>query len=200
MFFSMTAIIALIEQYGYVIILPISIIEGPIITVLTGFLVSLGFFNAFIAFLVLLLGDILGDVVYYALGKWSNKGFVRRWGKYFFLKEDNVERLTDYFKTRGRGAIVFSKVHAAGSAVLFSAGLGKMHFGAFLWYSFLGSVPKTLVLQAIGMYGGASFDVVNKYINTGAAVTTVIAIFWGAYWFLKHMPKQALPEDKKDSI
>lgn len=185
-------IIALIQTYGYMVIFPISVIEGPIITVIAGFLVSLGYLNAFVVFLVLLLGDIVGDILYYLLGKWGGLRFVRRWGKYIFLDESHIARLTEYFKTRGWGMLLFSKTHAAGSVILVSAGAARMHFGKFVWISFIGSLPKTLVLQAIGMYGGASFEIVDRYLNRGAAITTAIAVCIAAYWiYRKYMTRES---------
>jgi len=191
MIFSSASIIALIEHYGYTIIFPISVIEGPVITVIGGFLASLGHLNAYIAFLVLLFGDIVGDIMYYLMGRWGGKPFVRRWGKYFYLNEKNVGRMAEYFETKGFGQILLSKTHAAGSAVLFAAGLGGMSLGRFAWYSFWASIPKTLALELVGYYGGASFEVVNKYLNTGAAVTTVIAVFGTAYWIHRKIQKNS---------
>ena len=58
----------MLSYYKYWLIFPIMVLEGPIITVISGFLVSLGTLNAFVAYPLLFFGDLLGA----ALGMKTN--------------------------------------------------------------------------------------------------------------------------------
>ena len=183
MIFTVASIIALIEQYGYAIILPIAIVEGPIVTLISGFLVSLGLLNAFLVFCVLVIGDLIGDTIFYALGKWGGVKFLRRWRKYLHISEAHIEQMVEYFAVRGWKILLASKTQAVGSVVLFSAGVAKMPYNKFIKYNIIGTVPKVLILEAVGFYGGASFAVLNKYVNGVAAVFSVVAILVVAWMF-----------------
>ncbi|MFA6006797.1 MAG: DedA family protein [Candidatus Paceibacterota bacterium] len=185
MFFGTASIIALIEHYGYTIIFPISIVEGPVVTLISGFLVSLGLLNAFGVFCVLVAGDLVGDTLYYFIGRWGREGFVRRWGKYFGLTPERVAHVREYFHTRGWKLLLLSKAHGAGSLVLFSAGAAEMPYPKFLFYNFVGTVPRVFILETIGIYGGASFALINQYVNGVAAVLSVVFILAVAWWFYK---------------
>lgn len=66
--------IQLLLTYKYIILIPLSIIEGPIVTVICGFLVTLKFFNPFLVYVVMVLGDIVGDGLIYYMG-YSGKDF-----------------------------------------------------------------------------------------------------------------------------
>jgi membrane protein DedA with SNARE-associated domain len=64
-------ILIILEKYKYWLIFPIVIIEGPIIVVISGFLVYLGFLNAYITYIILVIGDSIGDSMYYAIGRYG---------------------------------------------------------------------------------------------------------------------------------
>ena len=86
-------IILLLTTYKYLLLFPIVVFEGPIITVIAGFLSSLGYLNIFIAYGVVVVGDIAGDIMYYALGYYGRDRFVNRWGRFLGITSERVERL-----------------------------------------------------------------------------------------------------------
>lgn len=183
---ALTNIVALLTQYGYAIIFPISIIEGPIVAVIAGFLVSLGRLNWFVTFCILMAGDIVGDTFYYALGRWGGRGFIRRWGKYIGVSEARVRSLEHYFYAHNWKILTFAKTQAVGSAILFSAGVAQMPFGKYIWYNLLSSLPKVALFEIIGFYFGRGLTSVNMYVNYAGALSFIAAVaLLGAYWFIK---------------
>ena len=57
--------------HGSALILPLSVAEGPLVGVLTGFLAAQGYFNIPLAVALLLSGDLIGDLIYYAIGRFG---------------------------------------------------------------------------------------------------------------------------------
>jgi membrane protein DedA with SNARE-associated domain len=55
------SIIDLVATYGYFVLIPIMLLEGPIIGILAGFLASLGVFNPYVVWLVLVISEITSD-------------------------------------------------------------------------------------------------------------------------------------------
>lgn len=172
---STTATLALLETYTYFVIFPISIIEGPIIAVLSGFLVSIGVLTWYITAGILILGDLVGDVIYYGLGRFSEERVLRRWGKYIGVTRKRVEFFETQFLRHSIKLIFFSKTQPAGGAILFAAGVVRMPFMKFLFYSFISSIPKVALFMASGYYLGASIYEARGYLSIAAIISTSIA-------------------------
>jgi len=91
-------IILLLTAHKYLFLFPVVVVEGPIITVIAGFLSSLGFLNIFIAYAVIVVGDIVGDIMFYAIGYYGRQKFVNRWGRFLGITSERVERLEKHFE------------------------------------------------------------------------------------------------------
>jgi membrane protein DedA with SNARE-associated domain len=57
--------------YGYAALLPLAIIEGPAVTVFAAFLAAQGVFDVVGVYAIVVLGDLVGDVLHYAVGRWA---------------------------------------------------------------------------------------------------------------------------------
>ena len=57
--------------YGYAALLPLAIIEGPAVTVFAAFLAAQGVFDVVVVYAIVVLGDLVGDVLHYAVGRWA---------------------------------------------------------------------------------------------------------------------------------
>ncbi len=77
---------------------PISIIEGPIVSIMGGFLASQKYFNIYAVIGVVVAGDVVGDMLYYALGKYGGQKLLHRFGKYLALTPERVKLLRNRFK------------------------------------------------------------------------------------------------------
>lgn len=174
---------ALIIAHGYAIIFPIAVVEGPIIAVFSGFLVSLGYLNFFMVFLVLMAGDMVGDAMYYAIGRWSRSGFLKKWGRHMGASEERIKKLEKVFAEHHWKILAFAKIQAVGSLFLITAGIAKTPFWKFVWYNILGSIPKVLLLELIGFYFGKSYSRVSDYLDYAAIVSFIVLL--ALYWYVR---------------
>ncbi len=55
--------------HGGALILPLAVIEGPVVSIVTGFLAAQGCFSWYWALILLVCGDLIGDIIYYAIGR-----------------------------------------------------------------------------------------------------------------------------------
>jgi membrane protein DedA with SNARE-associated domain len=177
MIFSFSQIIQWLIHYKYFALFPIMVFEGPIITVIGGFLSSLGYLNIFLVYTTVVLGDLVGDSIYYALGYWGRNQFVEKWGRYVGVTAERVKRLEHHFEKNGGKTLILGKLtHAVGTAILLAAGVAKMPYGKFIWYNFVPTLPKSLILLLIGFYFGQSYAEFSKYLSYTAFVTIATAI------------------------
>lgn len=177
MVFSLANIVLWLSVYTYSILFPIAVIEGPIITVIAGFLASTGTINPIIAYTVIVIADLVGDTVYYALGRWGREGLVRRWGKYVGVTSEGVKQLETHFENHAVKTLMIGKAtHAIGSVILFAAGVAKVPYSTFIWANLIPTLPKTLALLVLGYYFGKAYASINNYFDYTAVVMIALAV------------------------
>ncbi len=194
---SLPHLITLLTEYKYILIFPITVLEGPIITVISGLLVSLGVLNGIVAYFLLALGDLTGDALYYWIGRSGrHSSWIKKWGKYLGYTEEGEKYLEGHFHKHPAKTFILGKLaHGVGGAVLVAAGIARVNFWEFIWYNIIGTLPKTLILLLIGYYAGSSYMQIDKYLSSIAIFTTVgvvllvvLYIFvgrWAKNYFLK---------------
>ena len=170
-------IFVFLQHYGYFAMLPLMIIEGPVVTIVAALLASLGAFNVYVVLLFSILGDIIGDIILYGLGYRYGLGFVRRVGKYMGITESLVARMEKYF-TRHGGKTIFAVKSTTGLcwATFTAAGIVRMDFKKFIKYSFLGGVVWSGFLVAMGYFYGYLWREIGQYIDWIGWIISVVAI------------------------
>ena len=178
-------LIAAVASHGVSILLPLSIIEGPIVSVLAGYASRLSIFPVFVAFGIVVLGDIVGDTLLYLLGRRGIRRIPERWLSRMGLVPERLAALSDHFAAQGGRTIILGKItHSAGAAVLVAAGLAHMPFWKFLWFNLMGTVPKSAVLIALGYVLGEAATRLGPAFTEGSLILlVVIAIGAGIWWF-----------------
>ena len=183
-----------IAHYKYLVIFPVAVVEGPIIIIITGFLASLGELNFWVAFGVVSLADLIGDTLYYFIGRFGREKFIGRFGKYFGLTMERVNQMQYYFQAHPWKTFSFGKIaHGTGSLILTAAGLAKVPYWEFLGYNIPSTVSKAFILMVIGFYFGQAYASIDKYFNyigliIGAVLILVYAYF--LYFSRKNPPKE----------
>jgi membrane-associated protein len=155
-----------LSHYGYWIMLPLMVIEGPVITIISAMLAKLGAFNVYIVFMLSVLGDMIGDAILYWLGYVFGIAFVRKIGKYMGITESLVLRMEKYFEKHG-GKTIFTVKATTGLcwATFTAAGIVKMDFKKFIKYSFLGGLAWSAFLVILGYFYGYMWAELKQYIS-----------------------------------
>jgi membrane protein DedA with SNARE-associated domain len=192
-------LVTLLTQYGYGMVFLLSVPEGPIVGALAGFLISLGIFNPIWATLVLMLGDAVGDALFYWIGTLFRSKKIPKWLGWFGIRDDNVHHFDHYFHQNDWKLILIAKTQAVGGAILFSAGFAKANFKKYMLYNVLGSFPKVILFLLIGFYFGEAFSEVDKVLTTvGLASFALALLLLGGYYALKRYLKTHAKELKNE--
>jgi membrane protein DedA with SNARE-associated domain len=185
MLFPLQEIAQWIFLYKYLVLFPVMVIEGPIVTVIAGFFVSLGRLDGLSTFMVLVAGDVTGDSLYYAIGRWCN---VARWGRFQRLTQRQTKKLETYFHHHKVKTLLAGKwSHAIGAPILAAAGLARVPYGQFLAVNLLATLPKTLLLLLIGFYFGRGYTSIATYLDYTAIGMIVLAFLLVVIWILMKM-------------
>ena len=189
--FTLSHIVQLFQHYKYLLIFPFAVFEGPIVTIIAGFLSSLRQLNFWLAFAVVAFGDLAGDSFYYALGRFGRKRFLEKYGKYVGLHMARVEKLELHFQNHPWKIFGFGKfAHGTGSLILAAAGLAKVPYFKFLGYNIPTTLANSLVLITIGFYFGHAYESFDTYF--GYASLGFIAILASAYIYFLWRAKKAV--------
>jgi membrane-associated protein len=174
-------IIQLLLTYKYLILIPLSIIEGPIVAVICGFLVTLKILNPLLVYVILVIGDIVGDGGIYYLG-YSGKRFL----KYFRVTDEKLEKAKTYFQENHKKAIMMSKLlHGIGFVGLVAAGASHAPYGRYFKTCALISVVQSFIMLMIGILFGHAYVVIGKYLDYYAAGTSIVVLIVLLIFFIK---------------
>lgn len=183
MLVSLDELLALLLTYRYAVLFPAAVVEGPMVMILTGFLASLGYFQLASVYAALVVGDLVGDSLYYALGRWGRWQFIDRWGKYVGVTRERTIALDDHFAQHSGKTLALGKLtHAVGAVILVAAGASGVPYRKFLWFNFLATLPKTLLLLLLGFYFGQAYRQFSHYLGY-TALGMIIVLLLGLWLY-----------------
>ena len=138
-------------------------------------------------------GATLGALVAYAIGMFGGRPVIERWGRYLGITPEDLDRADDFFDRHGNAAAFFGRmVPVIRSLVSFAAGIAHMPLGRFVVFTFLGSLPWTLLLVVAGVVMGANWEeiggILKRFEYLVLAILAVIALLW--IWFRIVKPRR----------
>ena len=189
-------VVNLITNYGYlgmflgmVLEAVIIIIPSEVILATGGILASRGIFTFIGSFITGLLGSIFCAIVIYFMGYFGGKNFVKKYGKYFFMKEDELEKSDSWFNKYGMiSALICRNLPIVRTLISLPIGITRQSFIKFLIYTTIGSIPWTLAFTYFGYKLGENWIIINTYVNylkTPIRVTIIIIIIRLIYKYYK---------------
>lgn len=173
-------ILIYIKTIGYPAMLVLMIIEGPIATILASFAASLGFFNIYLVFILSMLGDVIGDIILYAIGYTGGAKALAKAEKILKIKPETVAKLEKLFMLHGKKTIFAVKSTTGLCWITFiAAGAVRMKFREFLFGSFFGGIVWSGFLVVMGYFFGYAFEKINDYIKyAGIVIFAAAASFY----------------------
>ncbi|MFW2096573.1 DedA family protein [Acinetobacter sp. ULE_I057] len=142
---------------------------------------------------VIIAGSI-GSLVAAALLYWVGRkipnqsifNWVDRYGKYLFIKSDEVKKALDWFEKYGHRVVFFGRmVPAVRSLISIPAGMSHMPFWKFMLYSGVGTIIWTTFLACVGYYFGNNIELMQQIFSRVGYVIIGIVLILVAYFFYK---------------
>ena len=194
--FFLARLIELLAHYGYVVLFPVAVIEGPLAAMFAGAFVASGEFDFFVVFFLLFAADLVGDALYYSLGRFSHQRFLSGFGKKLGITEEKMAPLHDGFKRHDWKLILLGKTQALGSIILYFAGATRMPFLRFMFWNLLGTLPKVLLFELVGYFLGQGVIHSTRYINEiGIATFAAALLLLTGYYVVKRYIEEKLEVD-----
>jgi len=159
-------------------------IPSEIIMAAAGFAAARGELSLVWLLLAAVAGTLVGNIAWYELGRWLGverfRPLVARYGKWFAVEEEDLDRATGLLKRWGPLALCFGRM-LPGVRTLISvpAGMVEIPRGVFYLWTALGSAVWLTFLALAGYFLEEHYDRVEKWVEPLAWV--VVGIAAGGY-------------------
>jgi membrane protein DedA with SNARE-associated domain len=159
-------------------------VPGETILLAAGFFASAGHFKVLLVMLVAMTGAILGDNAGFAIGHHYGRGFLLRYGRWFFLTPRRLARIGDFFERHGNKTILVARF-ITGLRVFAAifAGASGMPWRTFLIYNMAGALLWSVVITMLGYLFGHSWPLLEKWVGRSGmfmllAALIALAVAW----------------------
>ncbi len=186
-------IIQFITSLGYWGVFGLMTLESALIPIpsevtmpFAGSLVASGTFNFWLVVAAGTIGNLVGSLVAYALGWWGQEAVVRklivRYGKYLLITEHEYDASERWFKNHGELIVFVSRVlPVVRTFISLPAGVAKMRFWRFVFYTAVGCFVWVTILTKIGVILGErwnSLEVYFRKFDVAIAVAAIVVVVW----------------------
>jgi membrane protein DedA with SNARE-associated domain len=164
-----------LSMFGYPVMFLMMVAEGLVATIVSAFMASLGFFDIRVVAALSVLGDVLGDLIFYSLGRIWGMRFVRRFGRHIGITESRVEAMRSYFMDHG-GKTIFTVKSTTGLCwvTFVAAGIAGMPLRKFIAFSFLGGVLWSGLLVFLGYRYGLFLSQIEEFVSWVGIFATIL--------------------------
>ncbi|HEY4487505.1 MAG TPA: hypothetical protein VI483_01935 [Candidatus Paceibacterota bacterium] len=161
---TVESLIELLLAYRYWILFPIAVIEGPFLALLVGSLSALGYFDPFLAYLVLISGDFVPDTILYLTGRWGKRAaLIEKYGHRMGITADRFAVIERLWREHPKKTMVMSKL-ALGLSGPFLVSAGLSGLSPRLYYSV--AIPITLIQYAVSLFVGYHSTSALTFVST----------------------------------
>jgi membrane protein DedA with SNARE-associated domain len=178
-------VVGLVDHYGYFgvfIAMVLGNVGAPVgtevVMPLTGGLVGTHHLsNLYVAIAVAVAGELAGQSISYAIGRYVGEPVIERFGKYVHFGRDQLGRIHGFFERWGTFAIFICRFLPVVRGVCgYAAGIAEMDLAPFYLWSFLGSLAFCSILLILGYQLGDHLDAILPLIHKGGYILLAIAI------------------------
>lgn len=139
------------------------------------------------------LGAMIGAIINYGLSVWLGRIIIYKFadsklGHMCLLSSEKLQRAEEYFREKGNVSTFIGRfIPGIRQLISIPAGLSRMNFGAFLWWTFLGAFIWNCVLAAIGYVAAGQMSLIKEYSHE---LSVAILVLLGAvilYYAAKYL-------------
>jgi membrane protein DedA with SNARE-associated domain len=192
-----------ISQFGYLGIVIMMFLESSffpfpseIVIIPAGYLAFKGDMNIFLVILFGIVGSYTGAIFNYILAAKFGRPFLIKYGKYFFITHETLDKLDLFFEKHGHISTFNGRlIPGIRQYISLPAGLSKMNITIFSVYTIFGAGIWVTFLAFLGYYLGQNQDLISKYLHTGTIVVLIlISIISFLYYLIYKNKKRRINE------
>ncbi len=196
-------IVSYIGDMGYWGIFLLMFIESTffpfpseIIMIPAGYLAFKGEMNLYMVIFMGIAGSLAGALVNYYLAMSFGRAFILKYGKYFFIKEETLDKLESFFTTHGEISTFTGRlIPGIRQLISLPAGLARMNIAKFSFYTSLGAGIWVVVLVALGYLVGSNEELISEYLKSATLIALVSVVLITIFYIVRHKRRKEILED-----
>jgi membrane protein DedA with SNARE-associated domain len=197
-------IVELVGSMGYGGIFILMFLESSffpfpseVVMIPAGYLAYKGEMNLVAAVLAGILGSVTGALFNYYLAMKFGRNFLIKYGKYFFFKEETLEKLELFFAKHGEISTFNGRlVPGVRQYISLPAGLSRMSVWKFSFYTALGAGIWVIVLVALGYFLGSNEEEINRYLHTATLIALASVLFITIFYVVRAKRRKEIEEEE----
>lgn len=145
------------------------------------------------------LGAMIGAIINYGLSVWLGRIVIykfadSRLGHMCLLSSEKIQRAEEYFREKGNVSTFVGRfIPGIRQLISIPAGLSRMHFGSFLWWTFLGAFIWNCILAVLGYVAAGQMDLIKEYSHELSVAILVllgaVILYYLIRWIIKKRVK-----------
>ncbi len=154
-------------------------VEGPIVMIASGFLLRHHAFALLPLCIALIIGDLIGDILWYSVGYFLADPFLRKYGKYIGLNIEMFEKTKIAFLHHHQNILLISKMtlgFGIAKGILMAAGAARVPFKRFIVLNFIGELVLVAMLLSIGYFFGDLYSTIATQYRLVFVISLVIIL------------------------
>jgi membrane protein DedA with SNARE-associated domain len=169
---------------------------SEIIMIPAGYLAFKGEMNLYMIILTGILGSVFGALLNYYLAKSFGRSFILKFGKYFFIKEETLDKLESFFTKHGEISTFTGRlIPGIRQLISLPAGLARMNIAKFSFYTAIGAGIWVVVLVAVGYLVGSNEELISEYLKSATLIALISVVFIGTFYVIRHKKRKDILED-----
>lgn len=194
-------IIGKLQAGGYILMLWLMILEWPLITLASAFLASMGFFDIYIVALLGWIGDLLGDMIFFSIG---------RFGMQIFKKKTTIDTPTEKTFIQKLDTLIHKNLILALFIIKFTpyappiglTYIGRSHISMrqYIIASLITCTPIPLAAAMVGFHVGYISALLQRYpiekilpyVGLWLIITILLIVL---LWFIKKKTDATIGKD-----
>jgi len=193
-------IVEIVGSLGYAGIFIMMFLESSffpfpseVVMIPAGYLAFKGEMNIYLAIGVGILGSVTGALFNYYLAMKFGRKFLLKYGKYFFLKEDSLDKLERFFQKHGEVSTLNGRlIPGIRQYISLPAGLSRMSVWKFSAYTALGAGIWVVVLAGLGYFLGSNEAMIKEYLHMATMIALLCVAFITLFYVVRTKRRKAI--------
>ncbi len=161
-------------------------LPSELILPFAGYLVSAGHLTFWGAVLAGTVGGTCGSIISYYLGYYGGRPLLIKYGRYIGINQRHLIVADRWFARYGEATVFFTRLMpVVRTFISLPAGIAQMNFKRFVVYTFLGSLPWSILLVYVGLKLGENWQLIKPWFHRLDIVVIIGILLLFFYWFVR---------------
>jgi len=196
--FLANTVISVIDFSGYFGVFFLMLVEScgipmpsAVIMPFAGYLVSKGSLMFWPVVILGAVGNLAGSWLAYFIGAKGGRPLLEKYGKYILLSRHDLDLADRWFARYGQATVFVGRLlPVVRTYISFPAGVAKMNFKKFSFYTFAGALPWSLLFAWLGVKMGNNWDLIRAKLHQFDLLMACLVVGLIIWYVWRHLKRR----------